>query len=92
MDEYGQDTTLADYSSGSSSSDVWSSLFSSAASVVNTGIIANANPVNAALLTNQPLTTPQYVVGAGATMTSSSTFLLVALAVGGVILFAAMRK
>jgi hypothetical protein len=65
--------------SGSSSSELLTSIFSDAASVTNTAIIANANPVNAAILTNTPLTTANASVGA--TSSSSLLWLLVAAAV-----------
>ena len=53
-------TTFVSQGSGGNSgnSGVLGSLFSSAASIANTSIIANANPVNAALLSNSPISSP----------------------------------
>jgi hypothetical protein len=91
MDEYNLDTT-GDSGSGAGYSDVLSSLFASAASVVNTNTIANANPVNAAILTNTPIATPTLSTGyAGATVPSGGWFLFGALILGGILLVANKR-
>lgn len=84
-------TTFGDDENSGGSSAILGSLFSSAASVTNTAIIANANPVNAAIITGTPLSTPGATVGAGAQMTSGSLFLVGALVVGLVLYMASQR-
>lgn len=73
-------------STGIGTSALVSSILSDAASVTNTAIIANANPVNAAILTNTPLTTPGAVVGG--VPTSMGTWLVLAVIAVVIVIFA----
>jgi hypothetical protein len=66
---------------GGGTSDLLTSIFSDAASVTNTAIIANANPVNAAILTNTPLTTASATVGTSSLTSGTSLIWLLVAAV-----------
>jgi len=63
MDEYG-DVSTAEYDGGQGSA-ILGSIFSDVASVTNTAIIANANPVNAAILTNTPISSSASGISTG---------------------------
>jgi hypothetical protein len=74
---------------GSGVTDLITALAGNAAGAYNTTVVANANPLNAALITGGNVTTAQGSVGASTLASSSSTWLLLLGAV--VVIFFAMR-
>ncbi len=66
-----------------------SQLLNTAATLTNTALISDANPVNAALLTNTPLSTPAARVGAAADP-SKTILVLGGLAIVGLVFFEAL--
>lgn len=52
-----------DDSGGSGSSGIVDHLIDQAATLTNTALLSNANPVNTAILTNTPISTPQISTG-----------------------------
>lgn len=77
MDEF-------DDSSDGSTGDLISSLISNASSAYSTTVLANANPLNTALITGGSVSTPGgSVLGSSATL-GGSTGLLLILAIGAI--------
>lgn len=79
-------------SSGGGSS-IWASLIGAAGQVTNTAILSHANPVNAAILTNTPISTLGTTTGISlGTGTTSGLVVIGALVVVGILLVSAMRS
>lgn len=74
------------------SSDILGSIFQGVSAVTNTAILANANPVNTALLTNRPIATPYASTGIAAAMPSSSLLWVGILLIVGFVIFGSMRN
>lgn len=80
---------FGDDESGGGSSGIVSHLIDQAATLTNTALLSDANPVNTAILTNTPISTPQYNVG-----TSNSMFgwVLAGLVIVGGLFFVATER
>lgn len=74
-----ENVLFGDESDGGGSSGIVDHLIDQAATLTNTALLSDANPVNTAILTNTPISTPQYSIG-----TSNSTALWV---LAGLVLF-----
>lgn len=90
FDTYGDSSSM----SGGGSS-IWAGLFAGAASVANTAILAGANPINAAIATNTPISTPMLSTGySGNTLAaaapSGNMLMLIVLAVLAFLAFSAL--
>jgi len=86
-----ENVLFGDEESGSSGggSSLVNHLIDQAATLTNTALLSNANPVNAAILTNTPIATPSYSVG---TSNSAVAWVLAGLAIFGGLAFVVLDK
>lgn len=77
--------------SGGGSSEITNHIIDQVGTLTNTLLLRNANPVNTAILTNTPISTP-YVSAGGVGAVSQSTWMTFALlALGAVAVFGAIK-
>jgi len=74
---------------GGGTSDLISHIIDQAAHLTNTALLQDANPVNTAILTNTPISTPQYAVG---TSNSMVAWVVAGLAIFGGLFFVALES
>lgn len=74
---------------GSGSSDLLDHIVDQTGNLLNTALLRNANPVNTAILSNTPISTPYAQVGAA---NSQSVWLFVGLAILGIGAFAVIES
>jgi|ERR1041385_499302 hypothetical protein len=82
---YGDD----DSGGGGGTSDLIGHIIDQAAHLTNTALLSDANPVNTAILTNTPISTPQYAVG---TSNSMVAWVVAGLAIFGGLAFVALDR